>query len=182
MVGKRVIGAICRIRCTAEGCQRVPVAENPIISKGYVHRYQPVQARRRIRWLPCVWQAGRCVHDYDRKRRFLVDCARSKTVCCCIPGRSCGDFSRHHCRILRAAPPLYLISVKIARVRGLISIGDERALCAELQRLPECIEQTLKHQSDMQRIAAAVPQTRSACSSLTAGWTMPRRALGLRSS
>ena len=48
---------------------------------------------------------------------------------------------------------LYLISVKIARVRGLISIGDERALCAELQRLPECIEQTLKCQSDMQRIA-----------------------------
>ena len=48
---------------------------------------------------------------------------------------------------------LYLISVKIARVRGLISIGDERALCAELQRLPECIEQTLGCQSDMQRIA-----------------------------
>ena len=48
---------------------------------------------------------------------------------------------------------LYLISVKIARVRGLISIGAERALCAELQRLPECIEQTLKCQSDMQRIA-----------------------------
>ena len=55
---------------------------------------------------------------------------------------------------------LYLISVKIARVRGLISIGDERALCAELQRLPECVTealkcqpQTLKCQSDMQRIA-----------------------------
>ena len=41
---------------------------------------------------------------------------------------------------------LYLISVKIARVRGLISIGDERALCAELQRLPECVTEALKCQ------------------------------------
>ena len=48
---------------------------------------------------------------------------------------------------------LYLISVKIARVRGLISIGDERALCAELQRLPECGTEALKSQPDMQRIA-----------------------------
>ena len=48
---------------------------------------------------------------------------------------------------------LYLISVKIARVRGLISIGDERALCAELQRLPECVTEALKCQPDMQRIA-----------------------------
>ena len=48
---------------------------------------------------------------------------------------------------------LYLISVKIARVRSLISIGDERALCAELQRLPECITEALKCQPDMQRIA-----------------------------
>ena len=31
--------------------------------------------------------------------------------------------------------------------------GDERALCAELQRLPECIEKALACQEDMQRIA-----------------------------
>ena len=48
---------------------------------------------------------------------------------------------------------LYLISVKIARTRGLISIGDERALCAELQRLPACIEKALESQQDMQRIS-----------------------------
>ena len=64
---------------------------------------------------------------------------------------------------------LYLISVKIARVRGLISIGDERALCAELQRLPECIEQTLKCQSDMQRIATLYAN-RSSVFFLGRGW------------
>ena len=49
--------------------------------------------------------------------------------------------------------PLCTSSRLRSRVCGPISIGDERALCAELQRLPECIEQTLKCQSDMQRIA-----------------------------
>ena len=48
---------------------------------------------------------------------------------------------------------LYLIAVKIARTRGLISLGDERALCAELLRLPACIQTALSTQTDMQRIA-----------------------------
>ena len=37
--------------------------------------------------------------------------------------------------------------------RGRVSSGDERARCAELQRLPDCIEKPLACQPDMQRIA-----------------------------
>ena len=40
----------------------------------------------------------------------------------------------------------------LRRLRDQYGISQEK-LCAELQRLPECIEQTLKCQSDMQRIA-----------------------------
>ena len=42
----------------------------------------------------------------------------------------------------------------LRRLRDQYGISQEK-LCAELQRLPECIEQTLKCQSDMQRIAYA---------------------------
>ncbi len=76
---------------------------------------------------------------------------------------------------------LYLISVKIARVRGLISIGDERALCAELQRLPECIEQNPEMPVGYAAYRYAVCKPLERVLSLAAGWTMPPRSR-LRSS
>ncbi len=54
MVGKRVIEAMCRIRCTAEVASEFRY-ENPIIGKRICASLSASPARRRIRWLPCVW-------------------------------------------------------------------------------------------------------------------------------
>ena len=101
MVGKRVIEAMCRIRCTAEVASEFRY-ENPIIGKkGYVHRYQPVRRDGGYAGCHASGQAGRCVHDCDRKRRFLDDCARSRR-CAVYLGRP-GDFGCDNQGIFRTA-------------------------------------------------------------------------------
>ena len=151
MVGKRVIEAMCRIRCTAEVASEFRY-ENPIIGKKDMHRYQPVRRDGGYAGCHASGQAGRCVHDCDRKRRFLDDCARSRrcAVWFWLPEISVATTKAYSAQL----SALYLISVKIARVRGLISIGDERALCAGAPA-PAGVHRADpgKCQSDMQRIA-----------------------------
>lgn len=151
MVGKRVIEAMCRIRCTAEVASEFRY-ENPIIGKKdmCIVISQSGETADTLAAMRLAKQAGAfTIAIVNVVSSTIAREADGVLYTWAGPEISVATTKAYSAQL----SALYLISVKIARVRGLISIGDERALCAELQRLPECIEQTLKCQSDMQRIA-----------------------------
>ena len=151
MVGKRVIEAMCRIRCTAEVASEFRY-ENPIIGKRdmCIVISQSGETADTLAAMRLAKQAGAfTIAIVNVVSSTIAREADGVLYTWAGPEISVATTKAYSAQL----SALYLISVKIARVRGLISIGDERALCAELQRLPECIEQTLKCQSDMQRIA-----------------------------
>lgn len=151
MVGKRVIEAMCRIRCTAEVASEFRY-ENPIIGKKdmCIVISQSGETADTLAAMRLAKQAGAfTIAIVNVVSSTIAREADGVLYTWAGPEISVATTKAYSAQL----SALYLISVKIARVRGLISIGDERALCAELQRLPECIEQTLGCQSDMQRIA-----------------------------
>ena len=151
MVGKRVIEAMCRIRCTAEVASEFRY-ENPIIGKKdmCIVISQSGETADTLAAMRLAKQAGAfTIAIVNVVSSTIAREADGVLYTWAGPEISVATTKAYSAQL----SALYLISVKIARVRGLISIGDERALCAELKRLPECIEQTLGCQSDMQRIA-----------------------------
>ncbi len=179
MVGKRVIEAMCRIRCTAEVASEFRY-ENPIIGKKdmCIVISQSGETADTLAAMRLAKQAGAfTIAIVNVVSSTIAREADGVLYTWAGPEISVATTKAYSAQL----SALYLISVKIARVRGLISIGDERALCAELQRLPECIEQTLEVPVGYAAHRYAVRETARACSSLAAGWTMPPRSR-LRSS
>ena len=151
MVGKRVIEAMCRIRCTAEVASEVRY-ENPIIGKKdmCIVISQSGETADTLAAMRLAKQAGAfTIAIVNVVSSTIAREADGVLYTWAGPEIAVATTKAYSAQLAA----LYLISVKIARVRSLISIGDERALCAELQRLPECITEALKCQPDMQRIA-----------------------------
>lgn len=151
MVGKRVIEAMCRIRCTAEVASEFRY-ENPIIGKKdlCIVISQSGETADTLAAMRLAKQAGAfTVAIVNVVSSTIAREADGVLYTWAGPEISVATTKAYSAQL----SALYLISVKIARTRGLISIGDERALCAELQRLPSCIEKALTCQEDMQRIA-----------------------------
>ena len=140
MVGKRVIEAMCRIRCTAEVASEFRY-ENPIIGKKdmCIVISQSGETADTLAAMRLAKQAGAfTIAIVNVVSSTIAREADGVLYTWAGPEISVATTKAYSAQL----SALYLISVKIARV-----------LCAELQRLPECIEQTLKCQSDMQRIA-----------------------------
>ena len=151
MVGKRVIEAMCRIRCSAEVASEFRY-ENPIIGKKdmCIVISQSGETADTLAAMRLAKQAGAfTIAIVNVVSSTIAREADGVLYTWAGPEIAVATTKAYSAQLAA----LYLISVKIARVRGLISIGDERALCAELQRLPECITEALKCQPDMQRIA-----------------------------
>ena len=151
MVGKRVIEAMCRIHCTAEVASEFRY-ENPIIGKKdlCIVISQSGETADTLAAMRLAKQAGAfTVAIVNVVSSTIAREADGVLYTWAGPEISVATTKAYSSQL----SALYLISVKIARTRGLISIGDERALCAELQRLPACIEKALESQQDMQRIS-----------------------------
>ena len=151
MVGKRVIEAMCRIRCSAEVASEFRY-ENPIIGKKdmCIVISQSGETADTLAAMRLAKQAGAfTIAIVNVVSSTIAREADGVLYTWAGPEIAVATTKAYSAQLAA----LYLISVKIARVRGLISIGDERALCAELQRLPECVTEALKCQPDMQRIA-----------------------------
>ncbi|MDY3618897.1 glutamine--fructose-6-phosphate transaminase (isomerizing) [Agathobaculum sp.] len=151
MVGKRVIESMCRIRCTAEVASEFRY-ENPIIGKKdlCIVISQSGETADTLAAMRLAKQAGAfTIAVVNVVSSTIAREADGVLYTWAGPEISVATTKAYSAQLAA----LYMISVKVARVRGLISIGDERALCAELQRLPTCIEQTLQCKETMQRIA-----------------------------
>lgn len=171
MVGKRVIEAMCRIRCSAEVASEFRY-ENPIIGKKdmCIVISQSGETADTLAAMRLAKQAGAfTIAIVNVVSSTIAREADGVLYTWAGPEIAVATTKAYSAQLAA----LYLISVKIARVRGLISIGDERALCAELQRLPECVTEALKCQPDMQRIATLYANRPSVFSS-AAVWTMPQ--------
>ena len=135
MVGKRVIEAMCRIRCTAEVASEFRY-ENPIIGKKdmCIVISQSGETADTLAAMRLAKQAGAfTIAIVNVVSSTIAREADGVLYTWAGPEISVATTKAYSAQL----SALYLISVKIARVRGLISIGDERALCAELQRLPD---------------------------------------------
>ncbi|WP_283675193.1 glutamine--fructose-6-phosphate transaminase (isomerizing) [Butyricicoccus sp. Marseille-Q5471] len=151
MVGKRVIESMCRIRCAAEVASEFRY-ENPIIGKKdlCIVISQSGETADTLAAMRLAKQAGAfTIAIVNVVSSTIAREADGVLYTWAGPEIAVATTKAYSAQL----SALYLISVRIARVRGLISIGDERALSAELQRLPDCIEETLQCKKTMQRIA-----------------------------
>lgn len=151
MVGKRVIEGMCRIRCNAEVASEFRY-ENPIIKKKdlCIVISQSGETADTLAAMRLAKQAGAfTIAIVNVVSSTIAREADGVLYTWAGPEISVATTKAYSAQL----SALYLIAVKLARVRGLLSIGDERALCAELRRLPACIEQTLECKQVMQRIA-----------------------------
>ena len=132
MVGKRVIEAMCRIRCSAEVASEFRY-ENPIIGKKdmCIVISQSGETADTLAAMRLAKQAGAfTIAIVNVVSSTIAREADGVLYTWAGPEIAVATTKAYSAQLAA----LYLISVKIARVRSLISIGDERALCAELQR------------------------------------------------
>ena len=151
MVGKRVIESMCRLRCTAEVASEFRY-ENPIIGKKdlCIVVSQSGETADTLAAMRLAKQAGAfTLAIVNVVSSTIAREADGVLYTWAGPEISVATTKAYSAQLAA----LYMISVRIARVRGQISIGDERALCAELHRLPSLVEQTLACKEQMQRIA-----------------------------
>lgn len=151
MVGKHVIESMCRIRCSAEVASEFRYA-NPIIGKKdlCIVVSQSGETADTLAALRMAKQAGAfTVAIVNVVSSTIAREADGLLYTWAGPEISVATTKAYSAQL----SALYLIATKIARVRGLISAGDERALCAEMARLPECIEAAIESKHDVQRIA-----------------------------
>lgn len=151
MVGKRVIESMCRVRCSAEVASEFRY-ENPIIGKKdlCIVVSQSGETADTLAAMRLAKQAGAfTVAIVNVVSSTIAREADGVLYTWAGPEIAVATTKAYSAQLAA----LYMISVRIARVRGHISIGDEKALCAELRRLPRLIEQTLACKEQMQRIA-----------------------------
>lgn len=151
MVGKRVIESMCRVRCSAEVASEFRY-ENPIIGKKdlCIVVSQSGETADTLAAMRLAKQAGAfTVAIVNVVSSTIAREADGVLYTWAGPEIAVATTKAYSAQLAA----LYMISVRIARVRGHISIGDEKALCAELRRLPLLIEQTLACKEQMQRIA-----------------------------
>lgn len=151
MVGKRVIESMCRVPCTAEVASEFRY-ENPIIGKKdlCIIISQSGETADTLAAMRLAKQAGAFTLAIVNVVGSTIAREADGLLYTWAGPEIAVATTKGYSAQLAA---LYLIAVKVARVRGLISIGDERALCAELKRLPGCIEEMLSNKEDLQRIA-----------------------------
>ena len=151
MVGKRVIESMCRVRCTAEVASEFRY-ENPIIGKKdlCIVVSQSGETADTLAAMRLAKQAGAFTLAIVNVVSSTIAREADGVLYTWAGPEIAVATTKAYSAQLAA---LYMISVRIARVRGHISIGDEKALCAELRRLPALVETTLTCKEQMQRIA-----------------------------
>lgn len=152
MVGKHVIEGMCRIRCTTAVASEFRY-ENPIIGKKdlCIVISQSGETADTLAAMRLAKQAGAfTIAIANVVSSTIAREADGALYTWAGPEISVATTKAYSAQL----SALYMIAVRIARVRGAISIGDERALCAELLRLPTYIDSVLKSQKLVQKIAA----------------------------